>query len=80
MIYHHFMNFLLPPTPRPENVWPIIRNNFNPSMSKRQAFGCGLYFSEFPSISFRYGEALILCRVLTGKVQMGGSVLRRATQ
>ena len=51
------------------NVDSILRNNFNLDMSKRQLFGNGLYFSEFPETSLSYGGGLILCRVLPGRVQ-----------
>ncbi len=52
-----------------KNVDSIIRNNFNLNLCRRFAYGKGLYFSELPSTSFTYGDALILCRVLTGRVQ-----------
>ncbi len=51
------------------NVDSIIRNNFDLSKGNVFAHGKGLYFSELPSTSMIYGDALILCRVLTGRVQ-----------
>ncbi len=59
---------------RAQNVQSIIRNNFDTALSRRQAYGPGIYFSEVPAMSFGYGEALILCRVLTGRVQKGRKV------
>ena len=38
-------------------------------------YGEGIYFSDFPAKSLRYGEALLLCKVILGTeevVQLGG--------
>ena len=46
---------------------PICRGKVN-------SYGEGIYFSEFPAKSLRYGEALLLCKVILGKeevVQIG---------
>ncbi len=56
-----------------ENVTSILRSNFRLDLCRRQAHGPGIYFSELPSTSLSYGPALILCRVLTGRVQKQGS-------
>ena len=40
----------------PENVASIIKNNLDPSMTKRMRYGYGCYFSEHPSFSFGYGQ------------------------
>ncbi len=52
-----------------ENVNLILRDNFRLDKCRRTAYGPGLYFSEVPAKSLGYGPALILCRVLTGRVQ-----------
>ena len=52
-----------------ENVNHILRDNFRLDKCRRTAYGPGLYFSEVPAKSLGYGPALILCRVLTGRVQ-----------
>ena len=51
------------------NVDSILTDNFDLSRCHRFAHGVGIYFSEFPDISLRYGRELILCRVLPGRVQ-----------
>lgn len=35
--------------------------------SKRQRYGKGNYFSEFPAVSLKYGDGLLLCRILPGE-------------
>ena len=51
------------------NVDSIMSNNFDPAKSHRQRYGRGIYFSEFPDICLGYGQALLLCRVLPGRVK-----------
>ena len=56
------------------NIDSILGNNFDANFNpthkvKGSAYGNGIYFSEFPSVGLSYGT-LILCRVLTGRVQM----------
>lgn len=31
--------------------------------AKRQAYGRGIYFSDFPDVSLGYGTGIILCKV-----------------
>ena len=50
-----------------KNIESILRSNLQLSYAKRQAYGKGNYFSEFPAVSFDYGDGLLLCRVLPGK-------------
>ena len=50
-----------------KNIDSILRHNLQLSYAKRQAYGKGNYFSEFPSISLGYGDGLLLCRILPGK-------------
>ncbi|CAB3999613.1 partial [Paramuricea clavata] len=45
----------------------ILESNLQLSYAKRQAYGKGNYFSEFPSVSLSYGDGLLLCRILPGK-------------
>ena len=49
------------------NIDSILKNNLQLSYAKRQRYGRGNYFSEFPSISLGYGDGLLLCRILPGK-------------
>ena len=49
------------------DVDPVSRQKFN-------MYGKGIYFSDFPAQSLKYGEALLLCKVLLGKeevIQLG---------
>jgi len=49
------------------NVDSILQSNLQFQQYRRAhglAHGPGNYFSEFPQVSFRYGQALILFRVL----------------
>ena len=49
------------------NIDSILKNNLQLSCARRQRYGTGNYFSEFPSISLHYGDGLLLCRILPGK-------------
>ena len=49
------------------NIDSILKTNLQLSYAKRQRYGRGNYFSEFPSISLAYGNGLLLCRILPGK-------------
>ncbi len=51
------------------NIESIMRDNFDLQKSVRFAHGKGIYFSEFPDVSLGYGEALLLCRALPGRIQ-----------
>ena len=51
----------------PANIDSILKDNLQLIHAKRQVYGRGNYFSEFPSISLRYGKGLLLCRILPGK-------------
>ncbi|XP_028413718.1 NFX1-type zinc finger-containing protein 1-like [Dendronephthya gigantea] len=51
----------------PNNIQSILQNNLQLSFARRQAYGRGNYFSEFPGISLGYGHGLLLCRILPGK-------------
>ena len=59
------------------NVDKILQNNFDVNFipkhkRKESTYGNGIYFSEFPNLSMTYGT-LILCRVLSGRVQIFNS-------
>jgi hypothetical protein len=49
------------------NISSILKTNLQLSYARRQAYGRGNYFSEFPAVSLGYGDGLLLCRVLPGK-------------
>ena len=49
------------------NIPNILQSNLQLGFAKRQAYGRGNYFSEFPAVSLRYGDGLLLCRILPGK-------------
>jgi hypothetical protein len=49
------------------NIDSILKSNLQLSFAKRQAYGKGNYFSEFPAVSLGYGDGLLLCRILPGK-------------
>ena len=61
------------------NVNKILADNFKldvdpVSRQKFNMYGQGIYFSDFPAQSLKYGEALLLCKVLLGKeevIQLG---------
>ena len=39
------------------------------------AYGRGIYMSEYPAVCLGYGNVLVLCRVLLGRVlKVGGGV------
>ncbi|XP_065186319.1 uncharacterized protein LOC135817127 [Sycon ciliatum] len=71
-----------------KNVESIMEKNFDlqrvgKATRHRGKFGSGIYFSEYPDYSLRYGgyqKALLLCQVLPGKeyhckkISSGGSV------
>ncbi|XP_028414049.1 uncharacterized protein LOC114537109 [Dendronephthya gigantea] len=51
-----------------KNIDSILQSNLQLSYAKRQAYGKGNYFSEFPAVSLGYGDGgLLLCRILPGK-------------
>ena len=50
----------------PANINSILKDNLQLIHAKRQVYGKGNYFSEFPSISLQYGKGLLLCRILPG--------------
>ncbi|XP_013775656.1 uncharacterized protein LOC106460493 [Limulus polyphemus] len=54
------------------NVKEIVKNNFKleklgANTGNMGAYGAGIYFSEFPTVSLFYGKGLLLCKVLLGK-------------
>ena len=49
------------------NIDSILKANLQVAYSKRQRYGKGNYFSEFPAVSLKYGDGLLLCRILPGK-------------
>ena len=54
------------------NLNKILADNFKltadpVSRRKVNMYGEGIYFSDFPAKSLRYGEALMLCKVILGK-------------
>ena len=51
------------------NIDSILINNFSLTRCAGQAYGNGIYFSEFPTVGLGYGT-LILCRVLVGRVEV----------
>ena len=61
------------------NLNKILQDNFKVSANpvnrrKNNLYGEGIYFSDFPAKSLKYGDALLLCKVLLGKeevVQLG---------
>ena len=55
------------------NIEEIMKENFSLAKVKRTAYGHGIYFSEFPDVSIRYGDGLILSKVLPGKSYICGS-------
>ncbi|XP_046847639.1 uncharacterized protein LOC124441242 [Xenia sp. Carnegie-2017] len=50
-----------------KNIDSILKNNLQLNFARRQAYGRGNYFSEFPEVSIGYGDGLLLCRILPGK-------------
>ena len=52
------------------NAQPIQNTPGEIPRKKLSVYGKGIYFSEDPSYSSQYGNALILCQVLPGKVQV----------
>ena len=66
-----------------ENIPNIVKENFSlahlaKNTGCRGAYGAGIYFSEFPSVSLCYGKSILLCKVLPGKsfdVSLGKSML-----
>jgi hypothetical protein len=59
------------------NVDSILQSNLQYQQFRRAhglAHGPGNYFSEFPQISFKYGQALILFRVLRGHEYEGSTL------
>ena len=58
-----------------ESIKGILNSNFDiqasPSRGKKaMVLGKGIYFSEMVFNSFRYGNSVLLCKVLAGKVQV----------
>jgi len=57
-----------------ESMNLIVENNFSidhlpTERGKVMLFGRGIYFSELPGVSLMYGDSLLLCKVILGKVQ-----------
>ncbi len=52
-----------------DNIDSILKSNFDRTRISRVAHGHGLYFSEYPEVAYKYGQGLILCRAMPGKVQ-----------
>ncbi|XP_046847641.1 NFX1-type zinc finger-containing protein 1-like [Xenia sp. Carnegie-2017] len=50
-----------------KNIDSILKNNLQLKFARRQAYGRGNYFSEFPEVSIGYGDGLLLCRIIPGK-------------
>ena len=61
----------------PENIDSILRNNLDPNRQPAHGrlHGDGCYFSEFPDFSARYGDSMIMFRVLPGKEYSGNGTL-----
>ena len=56
------------------NIASILKSNLQLRYAKRQLYGKGNYFSEFPSVSLEYGDGgLLLCRILPGKEYIDSS-------
>ena len=56
------------------NIDSILKSNLQLRYAKRQVYGKGNYFSEFPSVSLEYGDGgLLLCRILPGKEYIDSS-------
>ena len=55
------------------NIDSILKNNLQLRFARRQAYGIGNYFSEYPQISLGYGDGLLLCRILPGKEYVDSS-------
>ncbi|TRY69333.1 hypothetical protein TCAL_04452 [Tigriopus californicus] len=53
------------------NVDNILKTNLSLNYSTRFAHGKGLYFSEYPAVSFAYGDTLMLFKVLPGHEYTG---------
>ena len=54
----------------PSVIDEILKTNFDMKFvgsAHGQTYGRGHYFSEYPGVSFGYGEGLIFCELLTGK-------------
>ena len=60
-----------------QNIDSILRDNLDPNRNPThgRAHGNGCYFSEFPDFSGRYGNSMILFRVLPGKEYTGPGIL-----
>ena len=52
----------------------ICKTNFRMDLSSRCAHGRGIYLSRCPTSSLKYGEELIVCKVLLGRKQGGNLV------
>jgi len=55
-----------------KNIDSIVENNFDLNRLSVNSgdtgwYGCGIYFSEYASISSGYGDGLLLCKVILGK-------------
>ena len=52
----------------------ILENNFDVKKAKRQLYGLGMYFTEYPDIALKYSDKkkqLILCKILPGRQYKG---------
>ena len=58
------------------NIRSIFEDNFDlgaepVGRDKRSVYGHGVYLSQFPEVALNYGDTLVVCRVLLGRVQAG---------
>ena len=59
------------------NLDSILKDNFDLRKAKRQAYGPGIYFSEYPPTALHYSHPrrhLILCKILPGNQYKGGNM------
>jgi hypothetical protein len=56
-----------------KNINSILETNLQLGYARRQLYGKGNYFSEFPAISLGYGDGLLLCRILPGTEKVDNS-------
>ena len=59
---------------RHRNVDSILRHNFQLDCCRRRKHGRGVSLSAVPSVCLTFGPALILCRVLPGRVRRKGEM------
>ena len=56
---------------KPENIDSIIENGLLLSKCVKMAYGQGIYFSEFPEVARKYGDVLVVSRVMLGRPYRG---------